>query len=89
MAKHVYHTCDRCNKKLPEDYKILSVVVDRQSDPAGSMEDVVEYLDLCQNCLVRLIDYFLDNKGYEERQEFVKLVRKEAIKWTTWKPGES
>lgn len=75
MAKHIYYTCDRCGRKLPDDYSPLCVIVDRQADAAGGMENVVEKIDLCQNCLTAVVGWLLEGKSYEERQTFLEFVR--------------
>lgn len=47
MSKVTTVFCDVCGAK---DAVTREFYVDRRMDPAGSMEDEHEYLDLCGNC---------------------------------------
>lgn len=79
MALHIYHTCDRCGERLPDNYLPLCITVDRVPDAAGSMVNVTEQLDLCQNCLVTAVFNLLDGTPFGKRAEFAKWVKSKLL----------
>lgn len=76
MAKHIYYTCDRCGDKLPDNYAILGVMVERRPDAAGSMENVCEYIDLCQKCAVYALHCVMESMDYGERAKFIESLKR-------------
>jgi hypothetical protein len=50
--------CDFCDKPSADT---IQFVVDRKLDAAGSSDDVVESLDVCQVCLVKAVVTFMRN----------------------------
>jgi hypothetical protein len=62
--------CDICGKP---DASQMQFVVDRQMDGAGSMENVWEYVDLCQEHLALALDSHV--KTYRFATELIAWVK--------------
>lgn len=70
MGTRTITVCDRCGKEgaMPR----LFVVTDRVCDPAGSMDDQGENIDLCQKCLEAAVTHFiLAGRDYEANRAFL------------------
>ena len=75
MAQRTVYDCDKCGKKNAETRQI-SVVVDRNTDGAGSMENWNEEVDLCIDCLVQTVRMVTNKFSYEDAKAWIKQVRK-------------
>lgn len=75
-----YRLCDVCGELTRLDF--IAACTDRQMDGAGSMENVVESIDLCGTCAVlALKQVFLGkDSSYEDAQRFVKWAKKAPAK---------
>lgn len=65
------HKCDRYGEKSSEGG--LTVVTGRSMDPSGNgYDDDVQYVDLCENCLLSWAKKSIKKIGHEEFLSFVK-----------------
>ena len=67
MKKEII-VCDRCGK---ENAFTFHAVIDRQCDPAGSMDDVLQTVDLCPAHFVAALQAVLNRRDYEWNKKFL------------------
>lgn len=76
MARREVIDCDGCGEHHPHA-KAISVFVDRCMDPAGSMDDVWERVDLCPECMALHLNIFLGKNGSADLgRDWIKLVKR-------------
>lgn len=80
MAKIL--VCDRCKKPENENRPIVTyfVITGRQCDPAGSVDDVGEHVDLCPACLLTamtsILGDFIGQRDYERNKKLLAWIKR-------------
>jgi hypothetical protein len=59
MSKREVFDCDKCCERNLKESVRVAATVDRICDPAGSMENVMHYFDLCTSCASYEISFLL------------------------------
>lgn len=73
MTKQIIICCDNCGVRGAET---LSITVGRETDAAGSGDDVWQGIDLCPNCLRYAVVELVQARSYPERRAWLKDHRK-------------
>lgn len=71
--KKLVNLCDRCGAECA--HESLYVTVNRQMDAAGSMDDVIEDVDLCGLCLRAVMEGMLKEMDYEQRAHWLAVAK--------------
>ncbi len=87
MATPDFYLCDVCGERLPEENR-LQVSIDRRLDEAGSMDDQVVVVDLCEKHSSKALAYLLKSgvlahelgNAYELGKRLVAWVKQHKVK---------
>lgn len=72
--KKTINICDRCGREC--FYESIYATVDRVTDAAGSMDDIVEDVDLCPLCMRARMEQMVQQMTPSQRAAWVEASRK-------------
>lgn len=77
MAERLVYDCDSCGGRAVQVLRI-GVVTARQTDAAGSVDDVQETVDLCSPCAATAIQQLVQALSFADRQAWLSAIRRRA-----------
>ena len=70
--------CDFCSAKDISDDTLVAFNIDRKMDAAGSMDDIIEYRDICPKCLKIALIKSLGLLSREQNEEVLRFMQARA-----------